>query len=167
MNITNEIERLIQNYGNDVLRIANMYVKDAALAEDIFQDVFVKVYEKYNSFKGNSSEKTWLIRITINACKDYLKSAYNKKVVGMDEYIVVDNEFIEEDVINQEERKGIVEKILSLPDKYKEVLILYYYEEFNTAEIAGVLKLPEATIRTRMKRARDMLKEKIELKMVE
>lgn len=66
-----EIEALIREYGNDVLRTAYMYVKDIHTAEDIFQEVFIKVNQKLSTFEGNSSIKTWIIRITINACKDF------------------------------------------------------------------------------------------------
>ena len=81
-----EIEDLIRQYGNDVLRIAYMYVKDIHTAEDIFQEVFIKVNNKLSTFGGYSSIKTWIVRITINTCKDYLKSAYKRRVVPMMEY---------------------------------------------------------------------------------
>ena len=81
-----DIETLMRQYGNDVLRTAYMYVKDVHTAEDIFQDVFIKVNQKLSTFEGNSSIKTWIIRITINTCKDYLKSAWNRRVVPMMEY---------------------------------------------------------------------------------
>lgn len=164
MRPANDIERLIHSYGNDVLKIAVLYVKDKSLAEDIFQDVFIKAYEKFADFKGKSSEKTWLIRVTINTCKDYLKRAYTKKVVALEEAINCDTTKDTEDKILKAESSGfIVDSILSLPNKYKEVLILYYYEQFSTIEIAKILTLPEATVRTRMKRAREMLKTKISI----
>ena len=75
------IERLMNEYGNDVLRVSFIYLKDRQLAEDAFQEVFLRVYHKYNSFKHESSEKTWIIKITINICKDMLKSNWHKKVL--------------------------------------------------------------------------------------
>lgn len=75
-----EIERLINVYGEDVLRTSYMYLKDRQRAEDAFQEVFLKIYRKYDSFKGNSSEKTWIISITINVCKDLLRSSWLKRV---------------------------------------------------------------------------------------
>ncbi|HCM12115.1 MAG TPA: hypothetical protein DHW85_02920, partial [Lachnospiraceae bacterium] len=92
-----DIENLIRQYGNDVLRTAYMYVKDSHTAEDIFQEVFIKVNQKLSTFEGNSSIKTWIIRITINTCKDYLKSAWNRRVIPMMEYqedqIISDTDF--------------------------------------------------------------------------
>ena len=75
------IENLISLYGNDVLRIATAYTKDSSISEDIFQEVFIKVAKNIDKFEKRSSEKTWIIRITINTCKDYLKSSWNKKVI--------------------------------------------------------------------------------------
>jgi RNA polymerase sigma-70 factor (ECF subfamily) len=139
-------------------------VKDKSLAEDVFQDVFIKAYEKFSGFKGNSSERTWLIRITINTCKDYLKRAYSKRVVALEEAINCDmTKDTEDRLMKAESTEFIVDSILSLPAKYKEVLILYYYEQFSTMEIAKILTLPEATVRTRMKRARELLKTKINI----
>jgi RNA polymerase sigma-70 factor (ECF subfamily) len=67
-----EIERLINTYGNDVLRTSYLYLKDKQMAEDAFQEVFIKIYKKFDSFEGRSSEKTWIISITINHCKNIL-----------------------------------------------------------------------------------------------
>ena len=75
-----DLESLMRTYGNDVLRMAYSYVKDYDTAEDIFQEVFIKVNANLAAFRGESSIKTWLLRITVNACKDYLKSAYSRRV---------------------------------------------------------------------------------------
>lgn len=71
-------------YGNDILRLAYIYVKDKDLIEDIFQDVFVKIYKNYYKFNRKSSEKTWIITITINTCKDYLRTSWIRKVITFD-----------------------------------------------------------------------------------
>ena len=78
-----DLESMMCTYGNDVLRTAYMYVKNIHTAEDIFQEVFIKADRNKESFRGESSVKTWLIRITVNACKDYLKSAYNRRVTPL------------------------------------------------------------------------------------
>ena len=74
------VERLIEDYGQDVLKIAYLYVKDQQLAEDIFQEVFYKVMKNYHKFEHLSSEKTWLIRITLNTCKDLLRTSWLRRV---------------------------------------------------------------------------------------
>lgn len=161
MNNKELLENLIELYGNDVLRIATLYTQNPNIAEDIFQDVFFKVNKSLCSFNGKSSEKTWIIRITINTCKDYLKSAWKKKIISIESLPETYSEDILDNNISSENSNLIIKEITSLPLKYKEVIILYYYKDFSTLEIAKILNIPEATVRTRMKRARELLKEKL------
>ena len=164
MNNKEKLENLIELYGNDVLRIATLYMQNPSTAEDIFQDVFLKVNKYLSSFQGKSSEKTWIIKITINTCKDYLKSAWRKKVVSIENFNdTIENASFDENIIDSENASMVLNEILLLPTKYKDVLILYYYKDFSTVEISSVLNIPEATVRTRMKRAREMLKEKLKI----
>ena len=164
MNNKEKLENLIELYGNDVLRIATLYMQNPSTAEDIFQDVFLKVNKYLSSFQGKSSEKTWIIKITINTCKDYLKSAWRKKVVSIENFSdTIENASFDENIIDSENASMVLNEILLLPTKYKDVLILYYYKDFSTLEISNVLNIPEATVRTRMKRAREMLKEKLKI----
>ena len=164
MNNKEKLENLIELYGNDVLRIATLYMQNPSTAEDIFQDVFLKVNKYLSSFQGKSSEKTWIIKITINTCKDYLKSAWRKKVVSIENFNdTIENASFDENIIDNENANMVLNEILLLPTKYKDVLILYYYKDLSTVEIANVLNIPEATVRTRMKRAREMLKEKLKI----
>ncbi|HHX11886.1 MAG TPA: sigma-70 family RNA polymerase sigma factor [Clostridiales bacterium] len=159
-----DIENLIREYGNDVLRTAYMYVKDIHTAEDIFQDVFIKVNQKLSTFEGNSSIKTWIIRITINTAKDFLKSAWNRRVVPMMEYqenaIISDSDY--ESVENKDTNDMIMETILSLPDKYKEVILSFYYNDMTIAEAAMSLNLAEGTVKSRLSRGRQRLKSALE-----
>ena len=159
-----DIENLIRQYGNDVLRTAYMYVKDSHTAEDIFQEVFIKVNQKLSTFEGNSSIKTWIIRITINTCKDYLKSAWNRKVIPMMEYqedqIVSDTDF--DSVESQDTNDIIKAAVLSLPAKYKDVVLCVYYNEMTIAEAAIVLRVAEGTVKSRLSRARQKLKSALE-----
>lgn len=159
-----KLTSLIELYGNDVLRIATLYTQNPSTAEDIFQDVFFKVNKYLSSFSGKSSEKTWIIKITINTCKDYLKSAWRKKIVSLEDFNETsDNVSYDNNIIDSENANMIFNEILTLPLKYKDVLILYYYKDFSTAEISKILNVPEATVRTRMKRARELLKEKLKI----
>lgn len=155
-----DIENLIRQYGNDVLRTAYMYVKDIHTAEDIFQDVFIKVNQKLSTFEGNSSIKTWIIRITINTCKDYLKSAWNRRVLPMMEYqedaIISETDY--EDVEKQDTKELIKKSVLSLPAKYKDIVICVYFQEMTLMEAAKVLNIAEGTAKSRLSRARQRLK---------
>ncbi|GAA4654171.1 sigma-70 family RNA polymerase sigma factor [Anaerocolumna aminovalerica] len=154
------IETLIRQYGNDVLRTAFMYVKDSHLAEDIFQDVFIKVNKNLSTFQGNSSIKTWIIRITINTCKDYLKSAWNQKVVPMTEYeentIHTDDDY--KAVEQQDQNQLIRETVMNLPDKYKDIIVCVYYQDMTISDAASILKIAEGTAKSRLSRAKEKLK---------
>ncbi len=157
------IERLISLYGNDVLRIANAYTRNSSTAEDIFQEVFIKVARNINKFENRSSEKTWIIRITINTCKDFLKSSWNKKIIPMEVIDTNETSHAEDSILNEEQSEIIIKEILNLPLKYKEVILLYYYQDLLTSDIAKMLNLPEASIRTRLRRAREIIKEKLKI----
>ncbi len=159
-----EIETLMRQYGNDVLRTAYMYVKDVHTAEDIFQDVFIKVNQKLSTFEGNSSIKTWIIRITINTCKDYLKSAWNRRVVPMMEYqedaIISESDYNE--VEKQDTNNMIRQTVLALPEKYRDVVLCVYFQEMTITEAAQTLGIAEGTAKSRLSRARLRLKEVLE-----
>ncbi len=152
-----DLEYLMRTYGNDVLRMAYSYVKDYDTAEDIFQEVFIKVNSNLGEFRGESSIKTWLLRITVNACKDYLKSAYVRRVTMFSEE--EENNIPAADTMDEIERKQDDEQIrkalLLLPEKYREVLVCHYFEERSVAETAKVLGLSEGTVKSRLSRARE------------
>lgn len=159
-----DIEKLIRLYGNDVLRTAYMYVKDIHIAEDIFQNVFIKVNQKLSTFEGNSSIKTWIIRITINASKDYLKSSWNKRVVPMMEYqedsIISETDY--EEVETKDQRELIRQAVLSLPDKYKDIVLCVYFQDMTLTEASKVLNISEGTAKSRLSRGRQRLKNLLE-----
>ncbi|MBC2398081.1 sigma-70 family RNA polymerase sigma factor [Clostridium tetanomorphum] len=157
-----ELERLIEEYGNDVLKIAYLYLKSKDKAEDVFQEVFLKVYSNYDKLNNIKSEKSWIVSITINTCKDMLKSSWLKRIIFLgekeEECSFICEEDVEKKVLDKIYRKGVLKKIMDLPDKYKEPILLYYYEEFSTGEISEILKVPEGTIRSRLHRGRQLLK---------
>lgn len=162
LNTTAVIERLMDTYGNDVLRTAYLYLKDIQKAEDAFQEVFIKVYHKYDSFNGGSSEKTWLIRITINVCKDMLRSSWLRRILLTDRFRPQQFDLdIEKKVIQREEDRILFNEVLSLRSVFKEVILLYYYHEFDTVEISQILNISEGTVRSRLHRARNSLKNKL------
>ena len=159
-----DIETLMRKHGNEVLRTAYSYVKDKFTAEDIFQEVFIKVYKNLESFRDESDIKTWIIRITINTAKDYLKSAYSRKVVPMMEFkedqLVSDNDF--EEIENRDRDEQVRKTVMSLPEQYREVLLCVYYHEMSVADAAKSLGIAEGTVKSRLSRARDMMKNKLE-----
>jgi RNA polymerase sigma-70 factor (ECF subfamily) len=164
--IEKDIERMIDTYGQDVLRVSYMYLKDRQRAEDAFQEVFLKIYQKYESFRKQSSEKTWIIRIAINVCKDYLRSSWIRRVLFIDKVTAEEaTPGIDSEVIRLDENNYLFSQILSLPHIFKEVIILYYYQEFDTIEISKILNIAEGTVRSRLHRARELLKSNIKERM--
>lgn len=160
-----EIEQWIHEYGHDLKWLAYSYVKDYSIAEDITQETFIKAYQKYATFKKESTIKTWLYKITINSCKDYLKSSYMKRVVkkGADLFrsIPSPKETPEESLLKQDEDEALIAQVLKLENKYREVIILYYFEEFDIKDLAHVLHISPNTVKTRLRRARQLLQERL------
>ncbi|PLT29271.1 sigma-70 family RNA polymerase sigma factor [Peribacillus deserti] len=154
------LEEIMNQYGNDVLYVAYSYVKDYSLAEDIAQDVFVKIYKQYDSFRGESSLRTWIIRIAINQSKDYLKSWQARKVIltnKINMYVKNNDHSTESLAVKKENSKELWSSVLSMPIKYREVIFLYYFEDMKINEISKCLNQNENTIKSRMVRAKEIL----------
>ncbi|MCP3029313.1 sigma-70 family RNA polymerase sigma factor [Halobacillus sp. A5] len=163
--INEKVEEWIHFYSHDLKWLAYSYVKDHAAAEDLTQETFIKAYQKYASFKQESSEKTWLYKITINLCKDHLKSSYIRRVFkkGAEVFqnIPSQNETPEQHTVNKSEDEELLEHILKLEDKYREVIVLYYFEEFDVKELSDLLNVSPNTVKTRLRRGRQLLQEKL------
>ncbi|WP_235069472.1 RNA polymerase sigma factor [Turicibacter sp. TJ11] len=156
------VERLIEDYGQEVYRIAYFYIKDRQLAEDVFQEVFYKVMKNYHKFQHQSSEKTWLTRITINTCKDLLRTNWIKRVTTFSTWQEPQSDYEAPfDIEKQEEYQELYQMIQKLPTKYKDVILLFYYKELSYEEISQILGIPEGTVRSRLARARTKLKKMI------
>ncbi|COE00984.1 sigma-70 family RNA polymerase sigma factor [Bacillus cereus] len=159
------IDEIMNKYGQEVLQLVYSYVNNKEVAEDVTQDIFVKCYKSLQTYKGNSNLKTWLWRIAINHCKDYLKSWYNKKVIVTEDdftYMESQKESVEQIVIQNAEDSRLASAVMSLPIKYREVIYLFYYEELSIKEITTVIEVKENTIKTRLKKAKELLKKGLE-----
>lgn len=150
---------LMNNYGNSVFRICYAYLKDYQLAEDVAQETFIRVYQHYEEFHNQSSIKAWITQIAINLCKNQMRTHWwkNRFHQGIQE----EEEAVEcyDSVLNEQ---VIYKEINKLPIKYKEVILLYYFQEFTIYEIAQILKVKESTVKARLVRAREKLKPKLE-----
>ena len=155
------MERLLFCYGNAVFRTCYLYLADRALAEDAMQETFIKAYQKYHLFSQRSSEKTWLIRIAINTCKNYLRIGWKKRVSLGLTFEQKDETGVEEHLLQREQRQELLRQVALLDPKYKDVVLLFYYHNLKTAEIAEVLKIKEGTVRVRLQRAREKLKKQL------
>lgn len=149
-----EAYRAIDRYADLVRRICFVRMKNHADVEDIFQDVFLKYLLHDQGFQSEAHEKAWFIRVTINACKDSLKSFFRKKVSSLEDIPPVMAPL-------GEEKTEVWDAILRLPQKYRDVIYLFYYEGYTAVEIAKILEKNENTIYTWLRRAKTQLKEQM------
>ncbi|HEY3367627.1 MAG TPA: sigma-70 family RNA polymerase sigma factor [Symbiobacteriaceae bacterium] len=155
------LERLVDAYGDGILQLAYLQVKDRDLAEDIFQEVFTRVYLNLHKFRGDSSPRTWMYRITINLCRDRLRSPALRRVLLLGEdFLGVSPEpdDVEDTALAAADKAVLLAAVTDLPPEYREVVLLYYYEEMDTREVAETLALSEGTVRSRLHRARAKLR---------
>lgn len=146
------INKVIEKYSDMVYRIALTRCGTVENAEDIFQEVFMKYSEKSPIFESDEHEKAWFIRVTINLTKNVKQSAWNRKVVTLDENIIFE----------KQEEQDVFSSVCELPQNYRTVVYLLYYEGYKVKEIASLMKKSEGTIKTWLFRAREILKEKLE-----
>jgi RNA polymerase sigma-70 factor, ECF subfamily len=162
--------KLMDKYSQEVMWLAYSYVKDMYIAEDLTQEVFIKCYENLDTFRGHSTIRTWLFRITINSCKDYLKSSYFKRMIPSiikPNRIFVAKDTPEHMVQLKYQKKNLSKHLLSMPVKYREVIILYYFQELKIKEISNLLNTNENTIKTRLRKAKNLLVARYEKEGVE
>ena len=146
------IDKVIEKYANMVYRIALTRCGTVENAEDVFQDVFIKYSKKERMFQNSEHEKAWFIRVTLNLTKNQKQSLWNKKIANLDENIVFENK----------EEQEVFSIVCELPQNYRTVVYLLYYEGYKVKEISKLMKTSEGTIKTWLFRAREILKEKIE-----
>lgn len=148
----------VERYSEMVFRIAFSYFGNKADAEDMMQEVFLKLLHQDQLPESDEQIKAWLIRVTVNQCHSTFRSPFRKKKVWLSDYELnsfADETSIEEDVTR---RYAVYSAVMSLPDKYRIVVHLYYYEDLPIDEIAEVLHVKATTVQTRLARARDKLK---------
>lgn len=149
-----EASRAIDLYGDTVKRICMLHLKNYSDTEDIFQTVFLKYVLHAPVFDSSEHERAWIIRVTINACKDLLKSFFRSRTVSLDELVEKPSQM-------PQDNREVLEAVLELPAKYRDVVYLYYYEEYTAPEIGRILGKKENTVYTLLKRARKILKDKL------
>ena len=144
-----ELERYITSYRSTVYRLAYSYLKNREDAEDISQEAFLRLYKCGQCFAADENVKAWLIRVTVNLCKNLLKSSWHRNR----------GELVTEAAAPPRESSGIGEYISRLKPEYSAVLYLFYYEGYSVKEIAQICRITSVAVRTRLSRGRDKLKE--------
>lgn len=146
------MRKALNDYGDMIRRITFMHLKNYSDVEDVFQDVFLKYSLYHGEFRSKEHEKAWLIRVSINQCKDLLKSFFRKKVRTLDNVDMTSFSVTDED-------KEVLDAVLRLPDKYRDVIYLYYYEGYKATEISEMLEKETNTVYTWLSRGKSALKD--------
>lgn len=155
-NIDDMFREKYERYSKMLFRIAFLHLGSTHDAEDVLQNVFMKLLYSSPKFKDEEHEKAWLIRVTQNHCKNVLKSSARKNNCELNEEITAD----EEPGISK--ALDISMKIKALPANYKTAIFLYYYEDLTTEEISKILKISQSAVKMRLKRGRELLKSELE-----
>ena len=146
-----EANRAIDCYADLVRRVCMIHLKNHTDTEDIFQTVFLKYVTGTTEFESEEHEKAWFIRVTINACKDLLRSFFRSRTVSLDDLLEQPDQV-------PENHREVLEAVLALPDKYRDVVYLHYYEGYTAPEIGTILHKNPNTVYTLLTRARDELR---------
>ena len=151
-------ERLVNQFQASLLRTCYMYLRDKEQAEDAVQETFFKAYRNLGAFRGESAEKTWLMKIAVNTCHDMRKTAWS---LHMDRRVTPEM-LPEASVPFEEFEEGLIVEVMNLPLKLREVVLLYYYQNMDTNEIAETLGIARSSVSGRLQRARKKLREILE-----
>lgn len=146
-----EVNRAVEQYADTVRRICLVHLKNYADTEDIFQTVFVKYLLHTAPFASPEHERAWIIRVTINACKDLLRSVFRRRTLSLEE--------VTEQPAPADEHRAVLQAVQALPAAYRDVVYLHYYEGYTAPEIAGILGKNVNTVYTRLTRARGLLRQ--------
>lgn len=149
-----EASRAIELYSDTVRRICMVHLKNHADTEDIFQTVFLKYVLSSAVFENEEHEKAWFIRVTVNACKDLLKSFFRSRTVPLDE-------LLDEPADLSAEHREVWGAVLALPEKYRDIVFLHYYEGYTAPEIGKILGKNVNTVYTLLTRSKKLLQESL------
>ncbi|MGN1147119.1 MAG: RNA polymerase sigma factor [Lachnospiraceae bacterium] len=155
----------IESYLASLYRIAFLQLKNAEDAEDVVQEVFCQYIKTDKIFENEEHEKAWLIKVTLNYCKKIWRSAWYRHKASLPETETFDwnteEERLENEYIHKEENAELMRAVWELPDKYREVIHLFYYEELSVKEIAAICGRQESTVTSQLTRGRNILKKRL------
>ncbi|MEY9971405.1 RNA polymerase sigma factor (sigma-70 family) [Lysinibacillus sp. RC46] len=158
MSDTEYLEQLMELHTEHLFRIAYYYSKDLQIAEDIVQDVFIKFYHHQKHYEERGEMRAYLARMTINKSKDYLKSWAYRKISVQSKLFPKQKSVLKDTLIQQDEQTILDEAILKLPLKQREPIVYFYLEDMSIKEIAKLLEIPEGTVKSRLKKGKELLK---------
>ena len=152
------IDRVVNEWQLPLLRLCFIQLRDRTMAEDAVQETFIKAFRTWNSFRGECSERTWLVRIAMNTCRDMRRGGWFRHMNRS-----VTPEMLQETVVQpSEDRLELTMAVMNLPVKFREAIILYYYQDMDTVEIGKVLGITQPSVSNRLKRGRELLRKALE-----
>ena len=155
MDARETLDALMRQHGSRLLRLCAMNLRDASLAQDAVQDTFLKAFRQFHRFRGDADALTWLTAIAINVCRDYRRTAWFRHVDRrMDDLPEQAANFPFPD-------NTVITEVMNLPDKYREVILLRYYQDMKQKEVAAALGLTERAVRQRLHKANAILRERL------
>ena len=155
MDARETLDALMRQHGSRLLRLCAMNLRDASLAQDAVQDTFLKAFRQFHRFRGDADALTWLTAIAINVCRDYRRTAWFRHVDRrMDDLPEQAANFPFQD-------NTVITEVMNLPDKYREVILLRYYQDMKQKEVAAALGLTERAVRQRLHKANAILRERL------
>lgn len=153
IHIQEDVRDIVERYSDMVYKIALSYTRDKTVAEDILQEVLIKYMTASHEFRDEEHKKAWIIRVTVNECNRYFRSAWNRKKLPLEDIYSFDDP----------EKHEVFYAVMELPMKYRIIIHLYYYEELSVKEIAKLMRMKENTVTSRLYRGRKLLKEILEV----
>lgn len=155
-------EGIVQRWQQRIVSLAWRFFRDRAIAEDMAQEVFLKAYRSLGSFRGESIFSTWLTSIALNTCRSRAR-AYGRHMVSLDPArAVAAGAGAQRDAEDRQRDEAVRRAVLTLPERYRDAILMFYFEEKDLAETARVLGVAEGTLKARLHRGRELLKRKVE-----
>ena len=148
-----QVNLAVERYADMIKRICLLRLKSPQDTDDVFQSVFLKYLDSTKEFKSADQEKAWFIRVTLNACTDWLRGLARRRTLPIDAAL--------EEAAAPEESRALLEAVLALPDRYRDVIYLHYYEGYSAVEIGHILGRRENTVYTLLARARALLRKEL------
>ena len=150
------LDHLMREHGSRLLRLCAMNLRDASLAQDAVQDTFLKAFRRFNTFRGEAEALTWLTSIALNVCRDYRRSAWFRHV----------DRHVEADALPHAANfpypdNTVIRAVTDLPPRYREVILLRYYQDMKHKDMAAALRISERAVRQRLSKANAMLRERL------
>ena len=149
------VQELIGLYQNNLYAAAFSICKNAQDAEDVVQETFIQYHMSKNQFESQQHIRAWLIRVAINKAKNVNHTFWRKNKVPLEEYM-------ETLAFGTPKSQNLFETVMKLPEKYRTAIHLFYYEDYGVKEIAGILRISESNVKTRLSRGRKLLKESLQ-----